>query len=546
MPNRTIAIGDIHGCVDALQSLLDVIQPDPTDTLIPLGDYVDRGPRSADVVNLMTELISVCTLIPILGNHEIMMNNALKNRREFEFWLFNGGKSTLQSYGGDMNNMPMHHRTFLNFCKRFHETENHIFLHAAYDPRLEMRQQPDELLFWQHVDENFIPEPHYSGKTIVCGHTPQIDGGVLDLGHIKIIDTFCYGDGWLTAYDIDTGEYIQARADGMLNPERCEFATTRPAYTTGFESQSLPNELQVDSEDWPFTRSRPSTLELSGEEFKALAANAADRLADHIEGLDNYPSKNNQPDGVSVDDLMKELEEPLPREPSALDPLLDRLFDKYIPASFNTAGHGYLAYIPGGGLPESTIADLIGSLTNRFVTVWQAAPALAQIESTVVRWFCDMVGLGPTSGGFLTTGGSIANLAAIIVARVKLTGDDFRLARIYASNQTHHCINKAAFMAGFPKPNLRLIDVNDDYTIDLAALQQAIDSDRAAGFQPLMVVANAGTTNTGAVDDIQGIRKICDAENLWLHADAAYGGFFMLTKSGRQILKGIETADTVV
>ena len=255
MPNRTIAIGDIHGCVDALRSLLAVIQPDSTDTIIPLGDYIDRGPNSAGVISIMTELISVCTLIPILGNHEIMMNNGLKNRREFEFWMFNGGKQTLQSYGGDMNNMPMHHRTFINFCKPYHETDTHIFLHAAYDHMLPMQQQPDDLLFWTHIDERFMPEPHISGKTVICGHTPQSEGDIGDLGHIKMIDTFCYGDKWLTAYDVDTGEYIQARTDGMLRADRAEFKLT--GKSTSVAVGDLPESLQVSHKEWPFTESSP-------------------------------------------------------------------------------------------------------------------------------------------------------------------------------------------------------------------------------------------------------------------------------------------------
>ncbi len=544
MPNRTIAIGDIHGCVDALRSLLAVIQPDSTDTIIPLGDYIDRGPNSAGVISIMTELISVCTLIPILGNHEIMMNNGLKNRREFEFWMFNGGKQTLQSYGGDMNNMPMHHRTFINFCKPYHETDTHIFLHAAYDHMLPMQQQPDDLLFWTHIDERFMPEPHISGKTVICGHTPQSEGDIGDLGHIKMIDTFCYGDKWLTAYDVDTGEYIQARTDGMLRADRAEFKLT--GKSTSVAVGDLPESLQVSHKEWPFTESSPSELELNGEQFQQLTQIVGERLSEHLDTLDQQPSKNSPPTDDVIEKLVEEISQPIPREPAKLNTLLDSLFNDYIPVSFNTPGSGYLAYIPGGGLPESTIGDLIAGLTNRYSSVWQAAPAMAQIESTVVRWFCDMIGYPTNGGGFLTTGGSIANLGAVIAARVKTLGDDFRLGRIYTSNQAHHCVNKAAFMAGFPKSNLRTVQVNEDQTIDTEALQKMIDSDRAAGFQPMMVIANAGTTNTGAVDDLMALRKICDSENTWMHVDAAYGGFFMLTETGKQQMKGIESADSVV
>ncbi len=548
MSHRTIAIGDIHGCSAALRSLLDVIRPDSTDTIVTLGDYVDRGPASSEVIEILTELVSVCMLIPILGNHEVMMQNALKNRREFEYWLFNGGKSTVLSYGGDMNNMPMHHRTFLKFCKRYHETDSHIFLHAAYDSVTPLDRQTDDLLFWQHVDEHFSPDPHISGKKVICGHTPQMDGEIRDLGHIQIIDTFCYGDRWLTAFDVNTGEFVQARADGKLRDGRSTFPNLNGRSGPSSQQRAGGSKKgdQAESAGWPFSESSPSRLELDGKSFTSILKSVGERLAHTLDNIEEYPVLNNAPSGWSVEELLREIDEPLPETGTDTDKMLDRIVSRYIPTSFNTTSHGYLAYVPGGGLPDSGIADLISNLTNRFVTVWQAAPAMAQMESTVIRWFSEIMGYGPGAGGFLTSGGSTANLSAVIVARVKMAGEDFRLARIYASSQCHHCVPKAAFLAGFPKSNFRYVSVNDDQTMSLDALTRAIDADRAAGFNPIMVVANAGTTNTGAVDDLPGIRKICTAGNLWMHADAAYGGFFMMTHLGRKALEGINTADSIV
>ncbi len=539
MSNRIIAIGDIHGCDAALRALLDVIKPDATDTLVTLGDYVDRGPNSAEVIHILTDLISTCRLVPLLGNHEIMMINAMTNRREFEFWVFNGGKSTLQSYGGDLNNVPQHHRTFLNHCQKFYETDGHIFVHAAYDPGLSMAQQPDDLLFWQHVGDGFIPDPHISGKQVICGHTPQLDGEIADLGHIRLIDTFCYGDKWLTAINVETGEVLQSSSDGVIREPYTDLSNRDYQNSQPKESAGIARQNNVPPAD---AESDLLSLEYDGQSFRKLIDKVSRRLADHLDHLDDYPV-HNSPAGA---ELIAEIDEPIPQQPVNLDLLLDRLFDKYIPATFNTASPGYLAYIPGGGLPESAVADLIAKTTNRYVSVWNAAPPLAQIESTVVRWLCEMVGYGPGAGGFLTTGGSIANLSAIIAARVNKVGDDFGNATIYASNQTHHCIDKAAFMAGFPKINLRRIPVDNDFKIDMDELQTVIDADRSTGFQPLMVVANAGTTNTGAVDDIPRLRQIADQEDLWLHVDAAYGGFFMLTERGREIMRGIDGTDSIV
>lgn len=541
MASRTIAIGDVHGCASALQALLDVIRPESGDTLITLGDYVDRGPESSRVLEILTELISVCRLVPLLGNHEVMLQNALKSRREFEYWMFNGGKSTVDSYGGDMNRIPMHHRTFLKFCKKYHETATHIFVHAAYDPALSMSEQPDELLLWQHIDERYRPEPHFTGKKIICGHTPQADGEVLDLGHIKIIDTFCYGDRWLTALDVDTGEHIQARMDGSLRNTRSAFRNVRKQVQESGDSSG-----NASGEPWVYSTRNPSPLELTSREFTSLVNVASEKLGGFLDQLDSQRVLNNDPQEWKVEELVRELDEPLPESGTDGRELLDRLVDRYVPTSFNTASHGYLAYIPGGGLPDSAVADLISGVTNRFVTLWEAAPPMARMEATVIRWFCDMMGYPKGAGGFLTSGGSLANMSAIVVARTRMCGGDFRLARIYASSQCHHCIPKAAFLAGFPISAVRKIDVNPDMTVNIDALRKAIDADRAAGFHPAAVVANAGTTNTGAVDDMQAIRRVCDRESLWMHADAAYGGFFVVTDTGKQRLRGIETADSIV
>ena len=214
--DRTIAIGDIHGCATALQALLDAIEPTQTDTIIGLGDYVDRGMESSRVLEMMTELISSTRLIPLIGNHELMMFKALQNRGDdMNFWMSHGGNATVASYGGRTQNIPQHHLTFLSHCMRFYETDTHFFVHANYVPDLPLEEQPDEVMFWQHVKEQ-IPPPHINGKTAVVGHTPQGDGEMLIFDHLNVIDTYCYGDQWLTALDVTTGDYWQANNLGKL------------------------------------------------------------------------------------------------------------------------------------------------------------------------------------------------------------------------------------------------------------------------------------------------------------------------------------------
>jgi serine/threonine protein phosphatase 1 len=218
--SRTIAIGDIHGCATALDRLLTAIQPTRRDTIIGLGDYVDRGMDSARTIETLIELVSHCRFVPLIGNHEVMMYKAMQgDKKDFEFWYQHGGSSTLASYGGNLQKIPQHHLTFLSHCLRYFETDTHFFVHANYDEDLPLSEQDDQTIFWQHVNE-YPPGIHFSGKIAVVGHTPQSDGEVLDLGHLKVIDTFCYGDQWLSALDVISGTVWQANNLGELRMDQ--------------------------------------------------------------------------------------------------------------------------------------------------------------------------------------------------------------------------------------------------------------------------------------------------------------------------------------
>ncbi len=216
MAGRTIAIGDIHGCSDALRALLTEVNPQSDDTIITLGDYVDRGPDSADVIEQMVELVSRCNLIPLLGNHELMMLQAVRDEGEMSFWQGNGGDATIASYGGDIRNVPQHHRMFFQHCVQFHETETQMFVHANYVYDLQLHEQPESILFWEHILED-PPPPHISGKRVFVGHTPQQDGMVRDLGHVVLLDTFCFGGKNLSAMDVDAEHVWQADNHGNLH-----------------------------------------------------------------------------------------------------------------------------------------------------------------------------------------------------------------------------------------------------------------------------------------------------------------------------------------
>lgn len=216
MAGRTIAIGDIHGCSAALDALLDAIRPRSEDTIVTLGDYINRGPDSRSVLDRLLKLSEQCRLISLLGNHEEMLLEA-RSGLHSTTWLGMGGVATLDSYrsGQNIALIPNEHFEFLEGCLDYHETDTHIFVHASYDPDLPMAKQPVSLLRWESL-RNGIPAPHVSGKTVIVGHSSQKGGEILDLGHLTCIDTYCYGGGWLTALDVKTGEVWQADREGNL------------------------------------------------------------------------------------------------------------------------------------------------------------------------------------------------------------------------------------------------------------------------------------------------------------------------------------------
>jgi serine/threonine protein phosphatase 1 len=215
MRARTIAIGDIHGCAAALAAVLAAIKPAEQDTLVFLGDFVDRGPDSRGVIEQVLALEKKCGLVTLLGNHEIMFLDALERGAEGGGWLQYGGRETLASYNWDIRNFPAPHFDFVRGLKRYHETATHFFVHANYIADIPLAEQPDYALFWEHLFES-PPAPHENGKTAIVGHTAQRSGEIRDLGHVVCIDTYCHGGGWLTALDVDTGDVWQADRQGRM------------------------------------------------------------------------------------------------------------------------------------------------------------------------------------------------------------------------------------------------------------------------------------------------------------------------------------------
>jgi serine/threonine protein phosphatase 1 len=212
---RRFVIGDIHGCGKALRSLIETIAPQSDDEIIFLGDYVDRGPDSRDCVDQLISLRQNCRTVMLRGNHEIMLMAVTVGGLDPTMWLASGGVSTVASYGGSLAKVPTRHLEFLQSLRPYHETSDSIFVHACYASEVPIHKQDDTHLYWTHLSYP-LPAPHMSGKRVFVGHTPQFNGYILDAGHLVCLDTYCFGGGYLTAYDLETGETYQTDRHGFL------------------------------------------------------------------------------------------------------------------------------------------------------------------------------------------------------------------------------------------------------------------------------------------------------------------------------------------
>jgi serine/threonine protein phosphatase 1 len=220
MPGRLIAISDIHGCLAALDAVLAAIEPRPEDTIVTLGDYVDRGMNSREVIDRLIALPKRCRLIPLLGNHDELLLDLRDGGEGLLDWLSFGGTTTLYSYGCQTpEGILEEHIQFLRGCRQLYETQQHFFVHGNYLADLPLDLQPGDVLRWESLRER-EPGPHISGKQAIVGHTAQKDGCILDLGYLKCIDTCCYGGGWLTALDVESGRLWQADQAGRMKDER--------------------------------------------------------------------------------------------------------------------------------------------------------------------------------------------------------------------------------------------------------------------------------------------------------------------------------------
>jgi len=283
------------------------------------------------------------------------------------------------------------------------------------------------------------------------------------------------------------------------------------------------------------------------EEFRGLGHRLIDELAEYLRTVGERPVTPE----VAPRAVEALFDEPVPVEESDGGAVLDELDAKLFPYATHTGSGGYLGLITPSPLPIGVLGDLVASALNQNLGVWSIGPAAVAMERRVVRWLCDLAGYGAAAGGNLTSGGMMANLVGLKLARDHASGERAQHRgvagrwAVYSSEERHVSIDKAADVVGLGRDAVRAIPTDDELRIDLAALEEAIARDREAGVSPACLVAMAGSTNTGAVDDLGALAAIADREGMWLHADAAYGGGMLLSHRWPDLLAGLERADSI-
>jgi aromatic-L-amino-acid decarboxylase len=282
-------------------------------------------------------------------------------------------------------------------------------------------------------------------------------------------------------------------------------------------------------------------LELTRDDMRALGYRVIDTLVEHFTDLPMKPPAFTG----SRAELERALREPLPETGADPVDILDRLTAQVFTRMCHVDHPRFFAFVPSPGNFAGVMADALAAGLNPFVGTWLAGSGPAEIELVTLDWLREICGLPEGAGGLFVSGGSMANLTALAVAREQKLGDEIAGGTVYFSDQTHSSVDRALAVLGFRPRQLRRLESDDHYRLPLDTLRHAVEKDRAAGLIPCCVIANAGTTNTGAVDPLAELAGFCREHGLWLHADGAYGAAAMLSKRGRAALAGIEQVDSL-
>jgi aromatic-L-amino-acid/L-tryptophan decarboxylase len=292
------------------------------------------------------------------------------------------------------------------------------------------------------------------------------------------------------------------------------------------------------------------SLDFTPKQFKKIVDKATNMLQKQYAQVDTLKGFN----APNQETLEQWFDEPLPLAGGDPLALLDTVQTKVFDTATGNLGTNMYAYVMSGGNQMSTIAEFLMSTINQNNTKWHLAPAMTEIEKRVVKWTADMIDFTPEAGGAMTSGGSEANLAGLTVARnvffkqldIKNKGlFGQKPFTVYCSTETHSCVDKSIVLLGMGLDNLRRIKTNADFKINLKALETAIQNDIQAGFTPFCLIGNAGTVNTGAIDDLTALCAIAKKYGLWFHVDGAYGGLVSSLPSLKTQYTGLELADSI-
>jgi len=281
-------------------------------------------------------------------------------------------------------------------------------------------------------------------------------------------------------------------------------------------------------------------LNPSIEEREQINIQIQDFVNNFLKNIENYPAYvqgNPNIEKLSIQKTKKNLKE-----------LLTDFNSEVVLKGIKPASGKHLGYVPGGGIYTAAIGDFLASVTNEYAGMYYASPGAVAIENETLNWMKSIFGFPEEAVGNLTSGGSIANLIALTAARDKhkIKNEKIQKSVLYLSPQAHHCIHKALRIIGLEDVKIRLLELDELSKINTVKLVEKINEDVNKGLNPFMVIATAGTTDTGAIDPLAAIGNIAKDNNLWYHIDGAYGGFFILSESKKHLFKGIEMADSLV